>query len=239
MKNFNFSASGPLGDWEQHTRGIGSKIMMSMGYVMGSGLGKQAEGRVEPVPAMLYPVGRSLDWCMNLREKVGGDGDALSVEKTLKRQQAREEKKAKRRLEAEKNVTSVFDFINKKLGGKRGNFKESQFEDDSFLRKGKGQGKSSKSDEDKGGSSSSSSRAPDSLNVQNFKVSEEIRRTEKEIEKLRGSFARLKDRDPKSAKSIEVRLKEKLESLRNLRNRENALNVKQSSHNEKKKLTIF
>ena len=63
--------SGPLGDWEQFTRGMGSKLMASMGYVMGAGLGKRSEGRIEPVPAMLYPVGRSLDWCMNLREKAG------------------------------------------------------------------------------------------------------------------------------------------------------------------------
>jgi hypothetical protein len=63
--------SGPLGDWEQFTRGMGSKLMASMGYVMGAGLGKRSEGRIEPVPAMLYPPGRSLDWCMNLREKAG------------------------------------------------------------------------------------------------------------------------------------------------------------------------
>lgn len=231
-----FQDCGPLGDWEQFTRGIGSKLMMSMGYVMGTGLGKLAEGRVEPVPAMLYPTGRSLDWCMNLREKAGG-GDAMSVEKTLKRQQAREEKKAARRLAAEKNTTSVFDFINHKLGGKRGNVRDLIVQDDFCLRKGNGQGKSSQNGQPS--TSASSGAKPDNLNVQNFKVSEEIRRTEKEIGKLKDSISRLKDRDPKSAKSVEVRLKEKQDRLRSLRSREQSLHEKQSTHNEKKKLTIF
>ncbi len=71
FSKFSGGPSGPLGDWEQFTRGMGSKLMASMGYVMGAGLGKRSEGRIEPVPAMLYPVGRSLDWCMNLREKAG------------------------------------------------------------------------------------------------------------------------------------------------------------------------
>jgi len=207
--------------------------MRSMGYVMGSGLGKEAEGRVEPVSAMLYPAGRSLDWCMNLREKAGG-GDAMSVEKSLKRQQAREEKKAARRLEAKANgTTSVFDFINNKLGGKRGNVKDLLIEDASFLRKGGGGGGKSS------GSSAGSSKAPDNFNVQNLRVSEEIRRTEKEIDKLRVSLSRLKERDPKTAKSVENRLKEKQEALKNLRGREKSLHAKQSTQNEKKKLMIF
>ena len=233
---FPFLDSGPLGDWEQFTRGIGSKLMMSMGYVMGTGLGKLADGRVEPVPAMLYPAGRSLDWCMNLREKAGG-GDAMSVEKTLKRQQAREEKKAARRLEAERKNISVFDFINHKLGGKRANVRELMANDDFCLRKGTGQGKSSQNKQSS--SSSSATSKTDSFNVQNFKVAEEIRRTEKEIMKLKDSVSRLKDRDPKSAKTVEIRLKEKQDKLRSLRCREQSIHEKQSTHIEKKKLTIF
>lgn len=50
----------PLGNWERHTRGIGSKIMMKMGYVIGTGLGKQNDGRIEPVKATVLPAGKSL-----------------------------------------------------------------------------------------------------------------------------------------------------------------------------------
>jgi len=58
------------------------------------------------------------------------------VEKTLKRQQAREEKREVKRLEREKGKTSVFDFINNKLGGKRGSVK-GLITEESFLRKDK------------------------------------------------------------------------------------------------------
>lgn len=34
--------------------------MAKMGYVHGSGLGKEGEGRIEPVEAMVFPPGRSL-----------------------------------------------------------------------------------------------------------------------------------------------------------------------------------
>ena len=34
--------------------------MAKMGYVHGAGLGKEGEGRTEPVEAMVFPPGRSL-----------------------------------------------------------------------------------------------------------------------------------------------------------------------------------
>ena len=56
-----------LGAWETHTRGIGSKLMAKMGYIFGTGLGKEAEGRVNPVPIVSYPRGISLDFCQNVQ----------------------------------------------------------------------------------------------------------------------------------------------------------------------------
>ena len=50
----------PLGNWEKHTRGIGSKLMAQMGYVVGTGLGKHSDGRIEPVEATVLPAGKSL-----------------------------------------------------------------------------------------------------------------------------------------------------------------------------------
>ena len=63
MEEFKVSStdkSKALGDWEKHTKGIGSRLLAKMGYVPGSGLGKEGEGRLEPVQAMVFPPGRSL-----------------------------------------------------------------------------------------------------------------------------------------------------------------------------------
>ncbi|KAK2706969.1 hypothetical protein QYM36_014859, partial [Artemia franciscana] len=77
-------AASALGKWEKHTKGIGSKIMAKLGYVMGSGLGKHGEGRTEPVEAIVLPRGKSLDHCMEIKEKAKGKR-LLRVKKGSKR----------------------------------------------------------------------------------------------------------------------------------------------------------
>lgn len=49
-----------LGNWEKYTRGIGSKLMIQMGYVIGTGLGKRSDGRIEPIEAQVLPARKSL-----------------------------------------------------------------------------------------------------------------------------------------------------------------------------------
>lgn len=48
---------------------MGSKLMLAMGYVPGTGLGAAGDGRLRPVAAHSVPPGRSLDHCMGLSEK--------------------------------------------------------------------------------------------------------------------------------------------------------------------------
>ena len=242
-----------LGDWEQHTRGIASRLMQKMGYVVGTGLGKDpGSSRVLPVTATIYPQGKSLDWCMELRERAGG-GDILSVEKTLRRQQVKEEKRMERRMvrekEREKRQHRTFDFINQLTG----------------IRGGQGALETGAASTPPGPSSSSRSAKPasslrkrpttaqpfhtkksdsksesaKSLNVRSLQIGEEIRRTEREMASLRKTYERRKTGEPAMAAAVKRKIEEKERLLRDLRGREGKLNRDKSMSDNKKKLAIF
>ncbi|KAF3453011.1 hypothetical protein FNV43_RR03444 [Rhamnella rubrinervis] len=53
----NMSAAGPaeIGSFEVHTKGFGSKMMAKMGFVEGSGLGKEGQGMAQPIEVMKRP----------------------------------------------------------------------------------------------------------------------------------------------------------------------------------------
>ncbi|NXN14174.1 ZGPAT protein, partial [Indicator maculatus] len=63
------ACSSSFGGWEAHTRGIGSKLLVQMGYEFGKGLGKNSDGRVEPVQAVVLPRGKSLDQCAEVLQQ--------------------------------------------------------------------------------------------------------------------------------------------------------------------------
>ena len=43
-----------FGSWEGHTRGIGSKLLVNMGFVKGGALGKHREGQLPPIQVTLH-----------------------------------------------------------------------------------------------------------------------------------------------------------------------------------------
>ncbi|KAD2394254.1 hypothetical protein E3N88_41231 [Mikania micrantha] len=54
------SRGGRVGSFEKHTKGFGSKMMAKMGYVEGSGLGRDSQGIVDPLVATRLPKSRGL-----------------------------------------------------------------------------------------------------------------------------------------------------------------------------------
>ncbi|KAK1275977.1 Zinc finger CCCH domain-containing protein 18 [Acorus gramineus] len=49
-----------LADFEKHTKGFGSKLMAKMGFIPGTGLGRDAQGMVKPLTAVRLPKSRGL-----------------------------------------------------------------------------------------------------------------------------------------------------------------------------------
>eukprot|EP00884_Botryococcus_braunii_P022904 jgi/Botrbrau1/9298/Bobra.0111s0023.1 len=87
--------------WEAYTRGIGSKLMASMGYVAGSGLGSQGRGMTAPVEVRLLGprAGLGADegfWCWALRGELKRKRHAVAKERerrSLHRRRGRRERR--------------------------------------------------------------------------------------------------------------------------------------------------
>ena len=75
--------------------------MQKMGYVFGTGLGLRSEGRVEPVPVVVYPSGKSLDWISDHKNEC----EAFTLRKTMK-------KSEESPRHQEKSKSGMFDLLN-------------------------------------------------------------------------------------------------------------------------------
>ncbi|XP_018574144.1 zinc finger CCCH-type with G patch domain-containing protein [Anoplophora glabripennis] len=206
-----------LGDWERYTKGMGSKLMQKMGYIVGTGLGKKSEGRIEPVTAMILPQGKSLDHCMKLREQAGNDKDLFSVERKLKRLQRKQEMQCKKAYERQSKEVDVFNFINKTLGDGNSQDTTEKIEERQKIKK----------------------ECSRSLNIKSLQIADNIRKVERDLERLKDSLARHTD----VTSNIHLKLKDKLvyrqDQLKMYQTQALMIRNEQSLRSNKKKMTVF
>ncbi|KAF5273034.1 hypothetical protein FQR65_LT04776 [Abscondita terminalis] len=219
MSLINTPSSNALGDWEKYTKGFGSKLMAKMGYIVGTGLGRRSDGRIEPVPAVVLPPGKSLDHCMVLREKAGNSKDLFSIERKLKQLQKKQEKRNQKAYEREKRKIDVFNFLNETVAREK-------TETAPTISKNKHR-------------QDIKTETSRSLNVASLKIDEDIKRIERELFKIRESLSRHRDSQSQINKTLKQKLIAKQQELQTLKMKSSNITNEQSLRNDKKKLTIF
>ena len=212
------SSGVKFGEWEHFTRGLGSRLMIKMGWTPGSGLGQRSEGRVEPVSARMYPLGKSLDWCMEMRDKYG-DNIGVDVEVIMKREAREALKRSRQVADAEErrdnSAKSLFDFINVSLSS--------------------GSSSSARAEKNK----NIKQETDENLKLRQFQMSEQVARLEKEISKLKDSYNRHKHKDPVTASTIKSKIDQKTSELLRLQSTSKSLSNEAGSRKSKSKLSIF
>ncbi|XP_076880807.1 zinc finger CCCH-type with G patch domain-containing protein [Brachyhypopomus gauderio] len=202
--------------WEAHTRGIGSKLLLKMGYELGKGLGKTLSGRVEPVQAVVLPQGRSLDQCAELTLRKTRAAVSKENPTTGKR-------KTKRKRTSASSKPNVFDFLNSKLGdGAEGSSASSASSSARGVEVYQG-GQGTKR----------------LLNVQLFQTAERVNQVEREIQQLTASLKRRNGRDATLLSRLEEKLSASRKLLHQLKTQEQSIQRAQNKANTHKKMTEF
>ncbi|XP_050774277.1 zinc finger CCCH-type with G patch domain-containing protein [Gopherus flavomarginatus] len=210
--------SSSFGGWEAHTRGIGSKLLAQMGYEFGKGLGKNAEGRVEPVQAIVLPKGKSLDQCAEILQKKQLD-PAKSRKRRVKANHAGRPSAGSR-----KPPRNVFDFLNEKLQGKGSGEQDG------------GMTPMERNNKEIYHASKSTRKA---LSVRLFQTMEKIDQMQKTIRGIQEALARNVGRHSIATAQLEEKLAGAHRQLGQLRAQEASLQQEQKKAETHKKMTEF
>lgn len=190
--------------------------MAKMGYIYGSGLGTGGSGIITPVSAQILPPGKSLDYCMELREAANGDKDLFNAEKKMQKNQRKQNVIRAKAYERESKRIDVFSFINEKILATPRNIEESSFLKNSLHR-----------------------QTSKSLNVESVKVADDIRRKEREIAEVKGSLKRNANGCSKLYNQLKQKLQVKRQELNVLQIEQKNLSQEQSSRKTKESLSVF
>ncbi|XP_007952851.1 zinc finger CCCH-type with G patch domain-containing protein [Orycteropus afer afer] len=204
--------------WEVHTRGIGSRLLAKMGYEPGKGLGRNSQGRVEPIHAVVLPRGKSLDQCTEaLQRRVkGGKAGPHRPPKCRGKGVAPAGQPPPR---------DVFDFLNEKLQASAPRVLE-----------GRADALGARGGKEAYHASKSTKRA---LSLRLVQTEEQIGRTQRDIRSIQEALARNAGRHSVAAARLQEKLAGAQRQLGQLQDQEAGLQREQRKADTHRKMTEF